>query len=104
MGELEPSTGVLRRENQAQAAVGKPASLGTQEIERTLMSNNAPTLLVVLTCEDDPARVTANLTSFLRFSEEVTLGLEDLVERWESTAAPVSRIGRVQGRPPKTTT
>lgn len=68
------------------------------------MSDKAPTLLVVLTHEDDPNRVAADLTAFLGFSDEVTFGLEDVVERWKSTAAPVSRIGVVRGMPPTTTT
>ena len=68
------------------------------------MSEKAPKLLVVLTHENDPARVAADLTAFLRFSDEVTFGLEDVVERWKSTAAPVTRIGVVRGSPPQTTT
>jgi len=65
-------------------------------------SESPPTLLVVLTRESDPARITAELPAFLRFSDEVTFGLEDLVDRWESMAAPVSRIGSLRGLPPTT--
>jgi hypothetical protein len=65
-------------------------------------SDSPPTLLVVLTHESDPARITAELPAFLRLSDEVTFGLEELVERWESKAAPVSRLGSVRGLPPTT--
>ncbi len=61
-----------------------------------------PLLLVVLTEDSDPDRIAAKLPAFLRFSDEVTFGLEDLVERWESQAAPVSRFGSVRGVPPTT--
>ena len=67
------------------------------------MSDKAPTLLVVLTHEDDPARVAVDLTAFLQLSDEVSCGLEDVVERWRSAAAPVSRIGVVRGSPPQAT-
>jgi len=63
-------------------------------------SDSPPTLLVVLTRESDPARITAELPAFLRFSDELTFGLEELVERWEPKAAPVSQIGSVRGLPP----
>ena len=65
-------------------------------------NDSPPTLLVVLTRESDPARIIADLPAFLRFSDEVTFGLEELVERWESKAAPVSRIGSLRGLPPTT--
>ena len=65
-------------------------------------SDGPPTLLVVLTDEKDPHRVAAELPAFLRFSDEATFGLEDLVDRWESKASPISRYGSLRRLPPTT--
>ena len=51
-----------------------------------------PTLLLVLTEDHDPHRVTVSLNSFLRFSEEITDGLEDLEYRWHHRAAPAAGL------------
>lgn len=51
-------------------------------------TNSAPTLLVVLTEDNDPDRIVVDMRSFLRFAEEVTFGLEDLVDEWREFAAP----------------
>lgn len=53
-------------------------------------SETAPKLLVVLTEDNDPHRIVVDMRSFLRFSQEVTSGLEDLVDEWYSMAAPMS--------------
>ncbi len=59
-------------------------------------SSTPPTLLLVLTENDDPQPVTVKLDSFLRFSEEVTFGLEDLVARWQHRAAPIAGLAAIQ--------
>lgn len=53
-------------------------------------TDSAPTLLVVLTEDNDPDRVVVDMRSFLRFAEEITFGLEDMVDKWRDHAAPCS--------------
>lgn len=55
-----------------------------------------PTLLLVLTEPDDASRVAVRLDTFLRFSEELTWALEQLVEDHRRQAAPAARLGSVQ--------
>ena len=53
-------------------------------------TDSAPKLLVVLTEDNDPDRIVVDMRSFLRFAEEITFGLEDLVDQWRGAAAPFS--------------
>lgn len=53
-------------------------------------TDSAPKLLVVLTEDNDPDRVVVDMRSFLRFAEEITFGLEDMVDKWQGFAAPCS--------------
>ncbi|MEM7315679.1 MAG: hypothetical protein AAF497_21280 [Planctomycetota bacterium] len=61
-----------------------------------LNSATPPTLLVVLTEDNDPNPVAVPLNKFLQFSEEITFGLEDLVERWQHMAAPVASLAALR--------
>lgn len=49
-----------------------------------------PTLLLVLTEDHDPLRVTVPLESFLRFAQEIVDDLDDLEFRWHHRAAPAA--------------
>jgi len=53
---------------------------------------NPPTLLLVLTEDHDPLRVTVTLTSFLQFAQEISDGLEDVEYRWHHRAAPAANM------------
>jgi hypothetical protein len=61
-----------------------------------LNSATPPTLLVVLTDDNDPNPIAVPLNKFLRFSEEITFGLEDLVDRWKFAAAPVASLASLR--------
>ncbi len=54
------------------------------------------TLSLILTDAHDPQQVRVSLDSFLVFSEAITQGLEDVVERWSHRAAPVSSLAMIR--------
>ena len=53
---------------------------------------NPPTLLLVLTEDHDPLRVTVSLDSFLPFAQGITDDLEELEFRWHHRAAPATGL------------
>ena len=63
-----------------------------------MASSSPPKLLIVLSEPTDAAPIAVRLDSFLRFSEEVTFALEDMVHRWQHCAAPAARLGTLQRR------
>ncbi len=61
-----------------------------------MADSSSPSLLIDLTSRTDNDQVVVSLKSFLRFAEEISFGLEDLVERWQHIAAPAARLGAVR--------
>ena len=55
-----------------------------------MTESSPPKLLIDLTARTDSDRVVVSLQSFLRFAEEVSFGLEELEDRWQSFAAPAA--------------
>jgi len=60
--------------------------------EKVMAHPTPPTLLLVLTEDQDPLRVAVTLESFLQFSQEIADGLEDIEFRWHHRAAPAANM------------
>jgi hypothetical protein len=53
-----------------------------------LTGSTPPTLLILLTDEADQDRIVVRLDRFVKFSEGISMGLEDIVGRWRGVRAP----------------
>ena len=56
------------------------------------MTETAPILLVELLPDDTAGRLTVGLEAYLNLGDEITLGVDQLVQRWQHQSAPAAII------------